>query len=75
MNKNSNSDNSNKTYQSPKQQQLSTKVNFQSTMTWTSNDNKPILVAMMSYLDNTHYITETTFSQEHLLALTPAGIL
>ena len=42
-------------------------------MTQTSNDYKPI--AMMLYLDNTHYTTETTFSQEHLLALTPADIL
>ena len=44
-------------------------------MTQTSNDFIPILVAMMSYFDNTHYTPETTFSQEHLLALTPAHIL
>ena len=44
-------------------------------MTRTSNDYKPILVAMTSYLDDTHYTPETTFSQERLLTLTPADIL
>ena len=44
-------------------------------MSRTSNDYKPILVAMMSYWDDTHYTHETTFSQERLLALTPADIL
>ena len=63
-----------KKFQSSKQRQLSQKINYQSTITWTSNDYKPILVAMMSYLDNIHYTPETTFSQEHLLALTPADI-
>ena len=54
---------------------LPPKIYYQSTMTQTSNDHKPILTGMMSYLDNPHYTPETTFSQEHLLALTPAGIL
>ena len=44
------------------------------TMTRSKNDYKPILVALLSYLDNEKYPKDAEFTSERLLQLTPTHI-
>ena len=47
----------------------------QSTMMHTNNDYKPILVWLLSYLDNVQYANDTEFMDECLLQIMPQHIL